>query len=159
MQSTYSYASSIKVNVTSTSSIPGTISSVHTSLQAQTNQVFVGPVESSFYYLMTPSLFISYVSDFQSNVTGYHVAEYLNPSPGSIYSVDELALAFQLGVTVYLTQSNSGLYTERYLIQTFILLLSAILGAIAGLMGAISFIMSFVEKHYSQDLMKFKLRK
>ena len=119
----------------------------------------LGQLDLVFYYLMTPSLFISYISEFQLHATGYHATEYLNPSPGSIFSIDELAIAFQLGVSFYLTQSNYGLYTEIYLIQTFIILLSAELGAVAGLMGAISFIMSFVEKSYNKLLMKSKLRK
>ena len=148
LQSTYSYSSSITLIVTSTSSIPESKSSVYDSINTQPNQVFVGPINSIFYFLMTPSLFVSYVSEFQSNITGYHVSKDINPIPGSIYSINELAIAFKLGVVVYLTQNSSGLYTERYQIQTFIILISAILGSIAGMLGAIRFLMCFIEEKW-----------
>ena len=159
LQSTYSYSSSITVIVTSTSSIPDSNSSVSTSINTQINQLFVGSDDSIFYFLMTPSFFISYVSDFQSNVTGYHVSKDINTVYGSIYSIDELSIVFQLGITVYLTQSNSGLYTERYQIQTFILLMIALLGSLAGIMEILRLLMRFIEKHYIKFLEEKKKSK
>ena len=150
LQSAHSYSSSINVNVTSTSSIPESVSSVYTSIAAQFSKLFVGSIDSCFYFIMTPSLFISYVPEFESNITGYHVTELMIPAPGTEYFVDELALTSQLGVTVYLTQSESGLYTERYQIQEFFLLLYSILGTIAGLMGFTRFTMQITEKNYEK---------
>ena len=150
LQSSHSYSSSININVTSTSSIPESNSSVYTSITAQHSKLFVGSVDSNFYFTMTPSLFISYVPEFESNITGYHVTELMIPAPGTEYFVDELALTSQLGVTVYLTQSESGLYTERYQIQEFFLLLYSILGTIAGLMGFTRFTMQITEKNYEK---------
>ena len=151
-QSTYSYASAINVNVTSTSSIPESNSSVTSSIEPQYNQIYAGPIDSSFNFLITPSLFISYVSEFKSNVTGYHITEKLAPSPGSMVYINELANSFRLGISVYLSQSDSGLYTERYQPQTFTLFISSILGSIAGLMGAITFIMRFIEERVSESM-------
>ena len=147
-ESTYSYASAINVNVMSTSSIPESNSSVYSSLKAQYNQVYSGPTDSSFYFLITPSLFISYVPDFKSNITGYHITENSAPSPGSIFYVEEIANSFRLGLSIYLTQSDSGLYTERYHIQNFSLLAGSILGSIAGILGASRSIMTFFESNH-----------
>ena len=158
LQSAYSYSSSININVTSTSSIPESISSVHTSITAQHSKLFVGSVDSNFYFIMTPSLFISYVPEFDSNITGYHATENMIPVPGTEYPVDELAITSQLGVTVYLTQSESGLYTERYQIQDFLMLFNAILGSIAGLMTFTRLFMQIFERYYERVFTKKKPR-
>ena len=156
LQSPYSYASSININVTSTSSIPESVSSVYTSITAKYSMLFVGSIDSSFYFTLTPSLFISYVSEFESNITGYHITESMVPVPGTEYFADELAITSQLGVTVYLTQSESGLYTERYQVQNFLMLSNAILGSVAGLMAFVRLFMRMFEKYY-EKLIKPKM--
>ena len=158
-QSTYNYASGININVTSTSSIPESNSSVFSSLTPQANQVYSGPIDSSFSFLVTPSLFISYVSDFKSNITGYHITESSAPLPGSTFYVTELANSLRLGLTVYLTQSDSGLYTERYHPQSFTLFISSILGSVAGILGVSRFMMRAFEYNFINFTKKRKYSK
>ena len=155
----YGYASSINVNVSSTSSIPDSNSSVFSSISAAENSVFIGYGYTTFYFELTPSLFISLVSDFKSNVTGYHVNEASSPSAGSEAFIQNLASACNLGVIVQLSKSNSGLYTERYPIQTFLIVISAILGSVMGILGGTGFLMSFLEKNYLQYIRMKKKKK
>ena len=148
LDSTYSYSPFIGINVSATSSIPESISSIYSSLTAPDNMIFIGSTNSYFYFMLTPSFFSSEISQFPANSTGYHVSEQRFPVSGSIHSVEDLPTVTNLGVTVFLTESSSGLYTERYLIQSFLILISSILGSVVGLMGAIRFIMRQIENNY-----------
>ena len=144
---TLSYASGIEVNVTTNSSIPGELSSLVSKLSPDGNKVFIGPDASSFYFVMTPSLFKSEPSNYESNLKGYHVAVSKLPTRGSQFITSELSVASQLNVEIYLTLSNSGLYTYRYYKQSLIFVATALLGSIFGIMGAVGGVMSFLEKH------------
>ena len=148
LDSTYSYSSSISINVSSASSIPESISSIYSSLTTPVNKVLIGSANSYFYFMLIPSYFTSDVSQFPANSTGYHVSEEQPPVSGSVYSIEDLPTVTNLGATVFLSQSSSGLYTKRYLIQTFIILVSSILGSVAGVMGATRFVMQITENHY-----------
>ena len=51
-------------------------------------------------------------------------------------------------MNIQLTKTISGLHTTRYASQTIFPIIAALLGSVAGAMGAIRFLMSFSEKHY-----------
>lgn len=139
-----SHASSITVNLTSDSSIPGFISSETANVSADENQLFIGLTPTKFYFSLTPSLFVSSVLGYTKN-TGYHVLVDSIPIPGSQYTIPDSQAIRLLGVVVYLSQSSSGLYTLRYPTQNFTMVLSGVLGAVSGLMQALAFIMRKLE--------------
>jgi len=88
LQEEDSYCSSISVNITARSSIPDSESIMETSVAANSYKVFRGYIPTSFYFKMTPSLFKSYVSEYNDD-TGYHVSVDNNPLPGSEYLISE----------------------------------------------------------------------
>jgi hypothetical protein len=83
-----SYAEYIKVNVTSSSSIPDEISSIEQTLFVSGDKVFRGPVASELNFEMTSSvtpsqIFESESSKWTSSETGFHIAASNLPVAGS----------------------------------------------------------------------------
>lgn len=151
----FSYASSISVNLTSTSSIPDSISSEISTISTTDNQLFIGSIPTSFYFTLIPSLFTSSVGTTSIQDTGYHVLINSLPDQGSQYSIHNIQKFSLLQVVVYLFQSSSGLYTNRYPDQTLIFVISGLLGSVSGVMGALGFLMGKFEK----NLRKYTQRK
>lgn len=88
LQEEDSYCSSISVNITSVPSIPNSFSIMETSVTANSYKVFRGYIPTHFYFKMTPSLFKSYVNEY-NDATGYHVSVDNNPVSGSEYLTSE----------------------------------------------------------------------
>jgi hypothetical protein len=153
----FSYCSGITVNMTSTSSIPGEISSILTTLSPDSTKVFVGPIASEFYFTTTPSLYKSDEKK-QDKRTGYHISSEFMPKAGSQFITSELSIITQLRLVIVLTLSNSGLYTYRYYEQTFAYVASALIGSIFGIMGAVGGVMKFIEKNYWRVKKVYKKR-
>lgn len=82
------YASMIKANITSFSSIPDQFSSISISEYAKASRVFRGSEATVFNFLLTPSYYESEVKDWESK-TGYHVGLQRATVPGSSYEVLE----------------------------------------------------------------------
>lgn len=144
----FSYSTSISLNVRSTSSIPDSISSYNIMSTASSNTIYTGHKPTVFSFTMVSSLFESSVSNFPSQQTGYHVSQSSATQAGSESSVLQLTEVYSLGVQVVLTLSSTALYTNRSQTQSFLLVVSGLLGSIVGIMGACKFLMRFVEKHY-----------
>ena len=143
-----SYSSGIQVNVTSDSSIPESISSITSLIYPSNNYVFIGPVASQFYFTMTPSLFRSDSDQWSGQSTGYHISSESLPTPGSEYLSIEIPVASQLKLNIILNKDIASLYTYRFLKQTFLFLISGLLGSVFGAMGAVGSGMKFFENYY-----------
>ncbi|CAG9317695.1 unnamed protein product [Blepharisma stoltei] len=154
-----SYTSAISVNVTSTSSIPNEISSINEVLIPDENSVFRGYNPTKFYFTMTPSLFRSYVSDWASKITGYHVSIASSPVGGSQYTITELPFTSDLKLQIWLDKSDTSLYTTRLAKQTFITLISTLLGSVFGVMSAIGGVMRIFEKSWTNTDAAIKHKK
>lgn len=94
MQDIDGFSDRIVANVTSFSSIPGEYSSIDQSIASTYNSVFRGPDESEFYFEMTPSVsprqaFTSDTSEWETDLTGYHVAATQSFEAGSVTLVSE----------------------------------------------------------------------
>jgi hypothetical protein len=89
MDETQSFASDIIVKVTVSSSIPGETSSITTSITNSGNTIFRGIDPSIVHLLATPSLFLSEVSDWKDEGTGYHISELKEPTQGSLIEISE----------------------------------------------------------------------
>lgn len=93
-QQPYAFSESIAVNVTTTSSIPGEVSSIQQTISSDSDQLFRGFKPSEFFFQMTPSVssrqvFITDSSEWTSDVTGYHVSMLVTPVKGSTSTVFE----------------------------------------------------------------------
>jgi hypothetical protein len=86
---TESFCSAISMKIETTSSIPGEISSISNVIWSNKNQYFKGSVPSTFSYLMTPSLFKTDSSIWQTDTTGYHISIQKEPVYGSQAYVEE----------------------------------------------------------------------
>lgn len=139
-------ASEIYVNVTSDSSIPQEISSFTTKLSANHGYIFIGNNPSKFYFTVTPSLFESDATDWPSKLTGYHVSGENTPLPGSEYLNTEMPIAYQVQVEIHLDKGISSLYTQRFISQSALTVISALLGSVFGVMGAVGGVMKTIEK-------------
>jgi Galactose oxidase, central domain/Tyrosine-protein kinase ephrin type A/B receptor-like len=148
----FSYASSISVNLSSTSSILDSISRETSILSATNNQLFIGTTATEFYFTLIPSLFTSSLGSNTISNTGYHILVETPPKPGSQYSIQSIQGVSLLSIQIYLIQSSSGLYTERYLNQSFIIVLSGLLGSITGILGGINFLMRIFEGNLNKYL-------
>ena len=148
LESVFSYSSGIFINVTSTSSIPESVSSVFIPFYSNQGQILTGTIPSNFYFIMIPSFFQSSVPKFPSTLTGYHVALEKPADSGSQYSIDELSTANNLYAFVYLSKSDSGVYTERGENQSIVTISIAFLGFVAGISQALHMIMRILEKNY-----------
>lgn len=154
----FSYSAGVEANITSDSSIPNLISSASESILSDSDKVFIGSSPSVFYFMMTPSIFMSSVSKYPSKSTGYHVSLTKKADNGSQHTTEELIFTTRLGVKINLEIPNSGLYTYRDSKSTFIVALAGYLGSVVGIMSAIGIIMRFVEGN-SKKGKKFILKK
>ena len=136
-----SYASGIYVNVTSDSSILGQPSSILSKINSDANHIIIGASPTNFYFTATASYFTSESSAWPAQATGYHISSEVNPVVGSQYLNIDLPTVSQLKLNVHLEKSSSSLYTKRTLKQTWLLLLSAIIGSVFGIKGAVGGIM------------------
>ena len=141
-----SYSTSIKVNITTSSSIPNQISSITSVLKANQGLVFIGSVSSQFYFLATPSLFYSESDKWTDKQTGYHVSEQLIPVAGSQFNPDNLPAVSYLNVKIFVDLANNALITRRTLKLDFMLLVGALLGTASGLFAVTGFFMAVFEK-------------
>lgn len=139
-----SYTTAIEANLTSSSSIPGEISSIEIVKVANTNELFRGVTPTKFYFTITPSYYTSQTG----SATGYHIALEKSPNAGSSYKPSDISLTSHLFIELHLTQALNGLYTSRLLVQTQLILLMAILGTVPGIMDLIGSTMSFIESKY-----------
>lgn len=74
MSEASSYASSISVEISSTSSIPDENSQLIMGAKPEKGKVLRGFQPTEFFILLTPSVFLSTVSDWESLMTGYHIS-------------------------------------------------------------------------------------
>ena len=155
----FSYSSGIYINVTSTTSIPNSISNIFIPIYPTNGFIFTGSVASNFTFIMTPSLFQSSISGLPSQATGYHVILSEPPIIGSQALVTDLADVSDLSVIVSLSKSSAGLLITRSEIQSFYTMIAGLLGSIAGLMQIISFIMRIFEKYYLKKITELNKRK
>jgi hypothetical protein len=84
-----SFASKIQVNITSSSSIQDSYSSVTSELSSEYDTIYRGITPSTFYYQLTPSLYISQLNENKEQSTGYHISTLKLPEKGSIKDIGE----------------------------------------------------------------------
>lgn len=77
------------MKIQTTSSIPGEISSISNVIWSNKDQYFKGSVSSIFSFLMTPSIFKTDSSEWQTDTTGYHISILKEPVYGSQAYVKE----------------------------------------------------------------------
>jgi hypothetical protein len=141
------------MKIETTSSIPGEISSVSDVILSNKNQYFKGSVPTTFSYLMTPSIFKTDSSLWQSDTTGYHISINKDPIYGSqSYATEYLICRFKynqnLLVDAILYKNWSALQTQRLKVQSTESLLSNLSGSIVGIMGISGFFMNLFEHYY-----------
>ena len=143
-----SYASGLSVAVTSTSSIPEKSSYFQQGILADDSHLFAGSSATIFSFSMIPSYFESDSSSYPSSSTGYHISQDSPPQSGSQHLVEDLSTIKKLLVLLNFPLASYGLFTTRYMIQGFFVMISMLLGSISGALSAIRFLMSFSEKKY-----------
>ena len=176
LQEKLSYSTGIYVNISSSSSIPGTPSSVFQSLYPTPGYMFIGSTASQFYFTMTPSLFKSESSAWPVIDTGYHISTEKVSTAGSQYLSIDLPITSMLNLQINLDKSIFGLLTDRTLKQNLLFFFSSLIGSVFGLMGFVGRSMrvfegkimkkgSFSRKRYLNELvdnrknMKIAIRK
>jgi hypothetical protein len=150
---TESFCSGIYLKVETTSSIPGEISSISDIIWSNKDQYFKGSVPSTFSFFMTPSIFKTDSSLWETENTGYHISIQEDPVYGSQafgqeYYICRFKHVYDLIVEVELHKNWSVLYTQRFIVQSTITLLSSLSGSVIGIMGISGFIMNLVENNY-----------
>lgn len=84
-----SFATDIQVNVTSSSSIPDEYSSTTIYIEGGSDKLFRGIEPTKVNLLMTPSLYLSDVPDWDSELTGYHTSKQQDIEKGSLINTNE----------------------------------------------------------------------
>ena len=143
-----SYTSGIRINLTSSSSIPDQISSVYLAIRPSLGKVFIGVVASDFFFIATPSLFKSEPDEWPDRETGYHISSGSSIKTGNQVSPESLPSVSYLFINVFIETSNSGLFTSRTYKQDALFCLSIILGSASGLFGITAMLMSQFEKRF-----------
>mmetsp|Transcript_5708 Transcript_5708/g.10208 ORF Transcript_5708/g.10208 Transcript_5708/m.10208 type:complete len:981 (-) Transcript_5708:36-2978(-) len=144
----WSYANYIKSTVSSTSSIPKESSMVQLVVSPASGRVFRGSEPSKVYFELISSVFTSESSEWDSELTGYHISASRASDVGSSTNISEIPGTFGLQLVVYLDLSSTGLLTSRRLKQSALLLFSSILGTYYGLMDIFGFIMEKSEEKW-----------
>lgn len=84
-----SLSSGISLEIITSSSIPGEISSISDKILSDRQYFFRGPIPTTFSYLMTPSLFKTDSSIWEDEQTGYHISIQQFPTKGSQANISE----------------------------------------------------------------------
>ncbi|CAG9320211.1 KEL2_1 [Blepharisma stoltei] len=142
------YVSGFTVNVTASSSIPNEKSSYETTIEPSKNFVFMGTVPSVVYFYAIPSYYSETQTD--KNQTGYHISLKQASEKGSEYQAFELGIAFNSYLNIKFDTGTNGLVTTRNVRQTWIILITTLLGSVFGIMGSIGGIMKLVEKRWTK---------
>ncbi|CAG9320203.1 RABEPK [Blepharisma stoltei] len=142
MDDSNGYTSGFIVNVTSSSSIPGKASSYKTAVLPDNNYLFFGGT-TVIYYDMVPSYYEDTINN--NNDTGYHVDLKQVSSTGTQYQAFELGYAFINYLELELDLNRNGLVTNKGAKQTFIMLISSLLGSVFAVLGILGGIMKQTE--------------
>ncbi|OMJ87148.1 hypothetical protein SteCoe_11147 [Stentor coeruleus] len=143
----YSYTTAISVNFTSGSSIPGQISSMKIVKVAKNTELFRGNNPTMFYFTVTPSYYVSSISNIEK-YTGYHIASELSPVSGSSFTPDDMGFTSNLYIQLSLSRDLNSLYTNRLPAQTKLALIMALLGSVPGILNLVGSVMAFIEGNY-----------
>ncbi len=79
LSETASFCTNIQVKVKTSSSILDEYSSVTSTITSDINKYFIGSEPSNFYFMITPSLFVTDSDESE----GYHVSTLISPTQGS----------------------------------------------------------------------------
>lgn len=141
----YSFSTTIKIAISSESSIPESKSIIYKTIVSDPNTVFIGSSPSQFFFTLTPSVFYSSIFKFPSQSTGYHISELSPPSSGSMHTIDDLVTETGLMAIIKLEKSAFGMFTFRDYKQSIFVISGVIIGSIAGVFQVIGFLMSSIE--------------
>ncbi|CAG9320205.1 unnamed protein product [Blepharisma stoltei] len=145
MDDTNGYTSGYSVNVTASSSIPNKFSSYKTYVLPDSNHIFIGSDPTVIYFDIIPSYYED--TEETGNHTGYHISLDKVPHKGAQFKPYELGLAYINYLKIVFDVDNNGLTTTRYYNQTWIVLLTTLLGSVFGVMESVGSAMKFVEKN------------
>ncbi|CAG9320199.1 unnamed protein product [Blepharisma stoltei] len=134
MDDSTGYTSGFTANITSSSSIPGKLSSYETTVLPDSNSLFFGGT-TTIYYDMISSYYEDTVNN--NNDTGYHVDIDKIPNKGLQYQSFELGYAFINYLKLQLDVDGNGLTTKKWATQTFTVLISALLGSVFAVLGIV----------------------
>lgn len=151
-----SYSSKITANVTTFSSIPSEHSTTTQSVYPDADTIFRGSPGSIFFFVMTPSLYRN--TDSGEEDTGYHVYTVKSPTKGASYQTYEIPFTDGLAIEIQVQSSENSLVTLRSQKQSLMLLGTALLGSVFGLMGAVGGGMKVLEGRYKKMQMARSLK-
>lgn len=145
-----SFTSEILVNLTGTSSIPGSKSSVLDVIIGDDSMVFTGNNSTKVFFELTPTIF----EDDSGYTTGYHINGDLKPILGS--QTEEIIFPYDSQVSLYIGLSvvSNCLKIIRKSEKGTLELFSALIGTVFGLMSSIGGILTLCEK-YLDNLMSW----
>lgn len=89
LKESLSFATEMKVNVTSSSSIPNSYSSTSVFIPGEADKLFRGIEPTKVYLLITPSIYISEVEGDEEERTGYHIFTNEDSENGSLIDINE----------------------------------------------------------------------
>jgi hypothetical protein len=164
LNESYSYATGVKVKVSSSSSIPDEYSTIFSHINSFDSMYFRGLDASKFYLQMTPSLFLTDSAEWDNELMGYHISEIQDPIPGSQidyseYYIYRISFIKNLKAEIILEKSESALLTERMKKYTLISFFSALAGSILGILGGLGFIMTQIEGYFERNKRKVRLKR
>lgn len=162
-----SFASAIRVNVSSSSSIPGGLSQVSYFIKNYEGKVFRGSDPSIFNFEITKSVFFTQLfttdsSDWISSNTGYHVSSKSSPTEGTQSTAAEYFLyriysEMCISIKIVIDMANAILVTQRNFQYNFIIVITAGLGSVFGVLEIFALGLNTMEK--GEDYFRKKHKK
>ncbi|OMJ66509.1 hypothetical protein SteCoe_36618 [Stentor coeruleus] len=144
-----SYATGIVVNGTFDLDGNGGKSIVVSDIQAGKGKVFIGSEESVFNLLMTPMYYYGETAD-DIGYKGYYVVQNVTPKSGSQNSVENMSFNFHIGLKILLSKTLNALVTFQKERKSVIIIISIILGVLAGVFNFFALTLSHFEHWRSQ---------
>ncbi|OMJ95574.1 hypothetical protein SteCoe_990 [Stentor coeruleus] len=143
------YARMINLTLATNSSIPNELSIIEQTIVPDTEtSVFYGSEYNEFFIKATPSIFESDSNLWPSLNKGLHLSQSRIPTKGSTVNEKTINVSEGLYITIFISQSDTLLYTKRTLKTNFVLIFSGLLGTVFGIMGSFGSIMAFVESKF-----------
>lgn len=139
-----SYATGIVINGTFDLDRDGEKSVVVSDIQAGKGKVFIGPEESIFSLLLTPMHYYGENND-DIGYRGYYVVQNIPPRSGSQNSVENMSFNFHIGLKISLSKTLNALVTFQRERKSGIIIISIIVGALAGLFNFFASALSHFE--------------
>ncbi|OMJ95006.1 hypothetical protein SteCoe_1701 [Stentor coeruleus] len=138
------YTTGISVNLTFESDYRNENTQAFSEINIGKGKVLIGSEPSEFKFTLIPSYFYSETSN-DAGYRGYYISQDVQTKPGSKNPIENMPFNFHVGIKISLAKMDNALVTHIRYRHSRIMILSLLIGALAGLFNLFGSSLSYFE--------------